>query len=74
MKDALQRLCPLSLDNFQKDLADICLYAEMGLQKVKLSVLEVLNLLSSPCFIILSILQMIFFWGKNSLKFHEIYI
>ena len=74
MKDALQRLCALSLDNFQKDLADIFLYAEVGLQKVKLSVLEVLNLLSSLCFIILSILQMTFFWGENSLKFHEIYI
>lgn len=74
MQDALQRLCPPSFEKLQNNLAHIWAYSEMGLQKVKLSVLEVLNLLSSLLLISLSILQMTFFWGENSLKLHEIYV
>lgn len=40
-------------------------YSEMGLQQVKLSVPEVFSLLSFVCFIILTILQMMFFLGKK---------
>lgn len=65
MGDSLQRLCPLPLGNFKKDLAYVGAYSEMGLQQVKLSVPEVFSLLSSVCFIILTILQMMFFLGKK---------
>ena len=54
-----------SLNNFHKDLIYIWLYFEMSLQRIKLSVLEVLKLPSSLHFIILSILQMTFFVGKK---------